>query len=190
MELYIKNMVCNRCIKVVRDELTKLGITVHQVELGKAEISFDEKKISSDAIRHTLETNGFEVLESKKAKMVEKIKGLIIDLIYKEKLEFFEMNISQYLESKMAKDYSVLTSLFSSVENITIEKYLIYQKIERAKELLVYDELSLSEIAYKLGYSSVQHLSNQFKKNTGLTPSHFKKIKDLKRYPIDQVKSK
>lgn len=187
MELYIKNMVCNRCIKVVKDELIKMGLTVEKIELGKVEISSPKYSPDLTQIKNVLEANGFELLEDKKAKVVEKIKNLVIELIYSDKLEFLPTTFSSYLEKKLAKDYSSLSNLFSSVENITIEKYIINQKIERVKELLVYNELTLSEIAFRLGYSSVQHLSNQFKKNTGLTPSHFKKIKELKRNPIDML---
>lgn len=188
MEIYIKNMVCNRCIKVVQDELTNLGITVLSIELGKVEIAFESEIVPISEIKKMLMNTGFELLEDKNAKLVEEIKKLILDLIYKDKLEFLDVNISNYLEDNLARDYSALSTLFSSVEDITIEKFIILQKIERVKELLVYNELSLSEISFKLGYSSVQHLSNQFKKSTGLTPSNFKKIKSLKRKPIDKIK--
>jgi AraC family transcriptional regulator len=188
MEIYVKNMVCNRCIKVVRDELEKIGVSISHIELGKISINDNQKVISTDQIKQALEKNGFELLENKTAKIVEKIKTLIIDLIYKEELEFLDINISAYLEKKIGRDYSYLSTLFSSLEHMTIEKFVILQKTERVKELLIYGELTLSEISYRLGYSSVQHLSNQFKKTTGLTPTHFKKIKELRRKPIDNIK--
>lgn len=188
MDLYIKNMVCNRCIKVVKDEFEKAGLEIKAITLGKVSIDAKSTHLTKQDISDILTLNGFELLEDKKAKTVETIKNEIIKLIYNDKLEYLNVNLSQYLKKKLAKDYSYLSTLFSQVENITLEHYVILQKIERVKELIVYDELTLSEISYQLGYSSLQHLSNQFKKITGLTPSHFKKIGAEKRKPLDQVK--
>ena len=177
-------MVCSRCIRVVRDELIQFGLDVIDVQLGKvilAKIPQNLKKLNNH-----LKLNGFELLEDKNAKIVESIKSQILELIYSNSLEEMEINLSQYLAKHLGKDYSTLSKLFSDIESITIEKYFILNKVERVKELMVYNELTLSEIAYKLGYSSVQHLSNQFKKTTGLSPSHFNKSKQSRR-PLDAL---
>ena len=185
-ELHIKNMVCNRCVKVVHDELEKLGCTVHSVELGKAVVSFPEEK-TLEPIKMILEENGFELIEDKKAQLVDTIKTTIIELIYQNKLEEMNVNFSDYLAEKLDKDYHYLTSLFSSMTGITIEKFFILQRVERVKEWLFYNDFTLSEMAFKLGYSSVAHLSNQFKQVTGLTPTLFKKSKIQPRKPLDQL---
>lgn len=187
MRLYIKNMVCDRCILVVRQQLDKHGVSYNNIQLGEVELSGqpDEKQLQS--LRAELHDSGFEVLDDKKSRTVEKIKNAIIQLIHGTNEVELTKKLSVILEEKLQMDYSYLTSLFSSTEGVTIEKYVILQRIEKAKELLIYDELSLSEIADKLGYSSVQHLSQQFKKTTGLTPSHFKQLKENKRKPLDKV---
>jgi AraC family transcriptional regulator len=186
--LYIKNMVCPRCIKVVKEELNKLGLNVISVELGEATVETNNYSISTNEIKKILENNGFELLDDKQGKLVEKIKTLIIDKIQNSKpgdLEKF--NFSKYLSDNLNVTYQYLSHLFSSLEDSTIEKYIIHQKIEKVKELLVYNELTLSEISYNLGYSSVQHLSNQFKQVTGFTPSYYKNLRDKKRIPLDKV---
>ncbi len=184
--IYIKNMVCNRCIMVVETELQKLGIHYTSVELG--EVSIDqplsaEKKAS---LKSVLESLGFELIDDKKSRLIEQIKVLIIDLV-QQKDGALDTPLSHYITQHIHHDYQYLSNLFSEVEGITIEKYFILQKIEKVKELLVYDELTLSEIAYRLNYSSTAYLSSQFKKVTGLTPSHFKKIGTEKRKPLDKV---
>lgn len=178
-------MVCNRCVKVVKDELHKLGYSVESIDLGEAVIS-SENKIDLNEIKAVLEENGFELLDDKNSRLIEQIKVIIIDAIHRNEGDL-HINFSKYISEKIALSYQYISSLFSSIEGVTIEKFIINQKIEKAKELLVYDELNLSEISYRLGYSSVQHLSNQFKKVTGLTPSHFKKLKENKRLPLDKV---
>ena len=185
--LHIKNMVCNRCIKVVKEELAGLGYTIKNIELG--EVVLKEKLAVNDLekITQVLSDNGFELIDDRKSQIINRIKTLIIEFIHYDREKPDYMNLSEFLAKELAHDYSYLSNLFSSVEGITIEKYLINQKVEKVKELLVYDELSLNEISYQLGYSSVQHLSTQFKKITGLTPSHFKKIKNKKRNPLDRV---
>jgi len=184
--LFIKNMVCNRCIMVVQNELDKLGLPAISVKLGEIifekEPAFEEKKHLAEA----LSALGFEMIDDKKSRIIEKIKNTIIELVHHQDNEA-KTNLSDILSTALHHDYNYLSNLFSEVEGTTIEKYFIAQKIERVKELLVYDELSLSEIAFQLNYSSVAYLSNQFKKTTGLTPSHFKKIKEEKRKPLDQV---
>lgn len=180
-------MVCNRCIKVVRDELTDLGYTINLIELGKVVLmeEIDDKKM--EQIREVLTDNGFELIDDKKSELINKIKTLIIEYIHYDRESPAYLNLSEILSKELGYDYSYLSHLFSRVEGITIEKYLILQKVEKVKELLVYEEFTLSEISYQLGYSSSQHLSRQFKEISGLTPSHFKTIKVQKRKPLDKV---
>jgi len=186
--LYVKNMVCERCIRVVREELEKIGLQLCHIELGKVEIEQVNKNLPLDTIRRVLLDNGFDLIEDKKAKLIEAIKNNIILLIHQDaEVQPLNMNYSDYLSQQLAVDYHYLSGLFSSVENITIEQYIILQKIERAKELLKYNEDTLSEIAYKLGYSSVQHLSNQFKKVTGMTASQFRNMTTNLRKPLDKL---
>lgn len=185
--IHIKNMVCNRCIKVVAEELSKLGISPVSIELGKVELNNPLNEADIVKLKEVLSENGFELIDDKKSLTIEKIKILVIELIHYQKEKAQHINLSDFIAEEIGYDYAYLSNLFSSVTGTTIEKYLINQKIEKVKELLVYDELSLNEIAFQLGYSSVQHLSSQFKKITGLTPSHFKKIKDGKRKPLDKI---
>ncbi|WP_299824701.1 AraC family transcriptional regulator [uncultured Pontibacter sp.] len=189
LKLYIKNMVCDRCNRVVAEELAALGYQVVQVSLGEAEISKADNAFDLDKIRETLIANGFELLDDRKTQLIEQVKVAIIELVHRQGEADLHINTSDYLSEKLHLEYSYISSLFSAHEGITIEKYLILQRVERVKELLVYNELSLKEIAYQLGYSSVAHLSNQFKKVTGLTPSYFKEVKDNKRKTIDQVQN-
>lgn len=185
--LHIKNMVCNRCIKVVNDEFTKLNLTISSIELGVVVLDAALSEIQMTEVKTVLDQNGFELIDDKRGQLVDGIKTLIIEKIHHSESMDETVNSSDYLSGALGYDYSYLSKLFSSVEGQTIEKYIIHQKIERAKELLAYNELSLKEIAWQLGYSSVQHLSNQFKKITGLTPSHFRQLKDYKRKPLDKV---
>lgn len=186
MILYIKNMVCDRCKMVVKSELEKLGLKLLLVDLGKVEIitTIDENK--KKEISKTLITLGFELIDDKKSRIIEKIKTLLRDLTQNKNANL-NQNLSTYIADNIHHDYSKLSNLFSEVEGISIEKYYINLKIEKAKELIMYDELSLSEIADLLNYSSVAHLSNQFKKITGFTPTHFKQIKEVKRVQIDKI---
>jgi AraC-like DNA-binding protein len=186
--LHIKNMVCDRCIRVVREELERTGYKVEDVKLGEVKINSGSKEIDLNEISKVLEENGFELLGDKQAKLIEDVKIALINLIYNHPEMLEKISLSKYLADKFHSSYQHISSLFSSKEGITIERYFINQKTEKAKELLVYNELTLSEISYQLGYSSVQHLSNQFKKITGFTPSDFKKLRDKKRLPLDKVK--
>ncbi|MCW3107491.1 MAG: helix-turn-helix transcriptional regulator [Segetibacter sp.] len=186
MHLYIKNMVCNRCILVVRQELEKLNIASCTVTLGEVETEAELTKEKINQLANNLAALGFELLDNSKQQLIEKIKNIIIQQVHYSDEES-QYNYSEILSKALHKDYSYLSSLFSEVEGITIEKYIINQKIEKVKELIIYDELSLSEIAFKLGYSSVAHLSTQFKKVTGLTPSHFKQVGQNKRKPLDKI---
>lgn len=185
--LYIKNMVCNRCIKVVKDEFVKLNLNIEEIELGKVIISSEIPQDKIEQVKKVLDENGFELIDDKKSKLIEKIKRVVIKRIHHGEEIPETKNCSDIISFDVGYDYSYLSNLFSSVEGITIEKYIILQKVERIKELLVYNQLSIKEIAFQLNYSSVQHLSNQFKKITGLTPSHFKKLKENKRKPLDEV---
>lgn len=184
--LNIKNMVCNRCIMAVKGELEKLGLAPDHVQLG--EVTFEQELTSGqkEAIEQALVPLGFALIDDKKSRLIERIKNLIIELVHHRNNEL-QTNLSDYLSAQLHHDYPYLSALFSEVEGNTIEKYYIAQKIERVKELLVYDELSLSEIAFLLNYSSVAHLSSQFKKVTGLTPSFFKQIRLEKRKSLDQL---
>lgn len=186
MNLYIKNMVCNRCILVVKQELEKLSIGSCRVTLGEVETDTQPPKEKVEQLSKNLGALGFELLDNSKQQLIEKIKNIIIQQVHHSEEEN-RYNFSEILSKSLHKDYSYLSSLFSNVEGITIEKYTINQKIEKVKELIIYDELSLSEIAYKLGYSSVAHLSNQFKKVTGLTPSYFKQVGKNKRNSLDKI---
>jgi len=180
-------MVCKRCLKVVKEEFDKLGLEIDDIELGKVSVSSEPDNKKTEEIRHVLLENGFELIDDRKSRLIDNIKTLIIEKVHYSGDEQRPVNTSEYITSRLGYDYSYLSSLFSSVEGITIEKYIINQKTEKIKELLIYDEQSLKEIAWQLGYSSVQHLSNQFKKVTGLSPSHFKKLKDKKRKALDEV---
>jgi YesN/AraC family two-component response regulator len=177
--IFIKNMVCDRCIMVVQNELEKLGLDAKNIKLGEVILSKEITSLEKENLSKTLEPLGFEVIDDKKGRIIEKIKNIIIDLVHHQDSDV-KTNLSDVLSDKLHHDYNYLSNLFSEVEGTTIEKYFIAQKVEKVKELLVYDELSLSEIANRLNYSSVAYLSNQFKKVTGLTPSHFKQIKEDK----------
>ncbi len=179
-------MVCNRCIMVVQNEFDKLGLKINNITLGEVTLDRELDDNRKNAIQSALESLGFELIDDKKSRLIEKIKTTIIDLVHIQDNESKE-NLSDLLSKEVNQDYNYLSNLFSDIEGTTIEKYFIAQKIEKVKELLVYDELSLSEIAFRLNYSSVAYLSNQFKKVTGLTPSHFKQIKEDKRKPLDEV---
>src|SRR5690606_25162291 len=177
-KINIKNMVCNRCIMVVQNELDKLGFDVKNIKLGEVILDKEPTPEEIKKLEKALIPLGFEIIEQKK--------NVIIDLVHHQDNDS-KTNLSEVLSEKLNHDYNYLSNLFSEVEGTTIEKYFIAQKVEKVKELLVYDELSLSEIAFRLNYSSVAYLSNQFKKITGLTPSHFKQIKEDKRKPLDEV---
>jgi AraC-like DNA-binding protein len=186
--LYIKNMVCNRCIKVVKDEFEKLNIKVKNISLGEVETEKEISELPLNKISDILIKNGFELIDDSNSRIIEKIKKEIISVIqHYEDEDLTKINFPKYLADKVNKDYNYLSSLFSKTEGITIEHFIILQKIEKVKEYLKYNELTLSEIAYKLGYSSVQHLSRQFKKNTGLTASEFKTNLFVKRKPLDAI---
>lgn len=186
MKLYIKYMVSIRCKMVVKAELDRQGIRHSVVELGEVEIfdPFDEEQIA--ALGQSLLKSGLELMEDKKAILIQRIKNVIIEMVHYAD-EMPAIKNSAYISQALHHDYTYLANLFSESTGTTIEQFIILHKIEKVKELLLYDELNLTEISYKLSYSSVAHLSNQFKKITGLTPSYFKKIGQKRRHPLEDV---
>ena len=188
MTLNIRNMVCDRCKRVVREELEKLGLTVDRVELGEVDIANLPETLTLNDVRQTLQTNGFDLIDDKKGSIVEHIKVLLINEIQYLKGERLPSeNVSTFLERKLGYEYSYLSGLFSASEGHTLEKYIIALKIEKVKEWLRYDELTLSEIAWRLSYSSVQHLSTQFRQVTGQTPGQFRKAMQGNRQNLDTL---
>jgi AraC-like DNA-binding protein len=186
MVLNIKNMVCPRCITAVEHVFAESGFKNFRVTLGTVEVEeIDTAK--KDLLNQKLLPLGFELIDDRKSRIIESIKNLIIQKIHHQNLEEITVNWSDLITDKLPFDYKYLSRLFSSVEGITIEQFIIRQKIEKAKELLVYDEFTLSQISYKLGYSSIAHLSNQFKTVTGMTPRDFKSIGIENRKPLNEV---
>lgn len=184
MKIRIRNMVCNRCIMVVKDEFEKAGIFPVKVELGEVELDAVPAEETLLQLDTRLQELGFERIDDRRLALSEQIRTLIIRLVHEQDGKLSE-NLSAYLSSRLPYDYKYLSALFSETEGTSIEKYFIAQKTERVKELLAYDELSLSEIAFRLHYSSVAHLSNQFKKVTGITPGHFRS--NGRRKALDEV---
>ncbi len=186
MKLYIKYMVSIRCKMMVKEELKKLGLHFVTVDLGEADIMEDITVQQREQIKIALLKSGLELMDDKKAMLIEKIKNVIIEMIhYSDELP--KVKFSDYLNEKLNYDYTYLANLFSETEGTTIEHFILRHKIERVKELIIYDELNLTEIAWKLHYSSVAHLSHQFKKITGLTPSFFKSLKNKKRSTLENL---
>lgn len=179
-------MVCIRCQMVVKSELEKLGLLYADVKIGEADIIGDIPPEQLSQLDVALRKSGLQLMDDKKSILVEKIKSAIIELVHYTE-EQIKVNLSDYLSEKLQYDYTYLANLFSDVKGITIEKFYLTHKIEKVKELIVYDELNLSEIAFKMHYSSVAHLSNQFKKFTGLTPSHFKQLKNKRRGTLEDI---
>jgi AraC-like DNA-binding protein len=176
MKVYIKNMACECCIAFVQDELEKLDISVQTIDIGEATLQEDISKEQRAQLNTAIKRAGLEVIENKEGLLLDKIKKAISDYVSKSK-EKPGVNLSSYLSKQLHHDYAYLTRFFSAMEARTIEQYLISYKIDKVKELLVFNEYTLTEIADKLHYSSVAHLSAQFKKITGLTPSHFKNLR-------------
>jgi len=185
LKLYIKYMVSSRCKMLVKEELKKLGLH-YIVDMGSVDIMENITGEQREQIRVALLQSGLELMDDKKAVLIEKIKNVIIEMVHYTD-EMPKTNFSDFLSEKLNHDYTYLANLFSEVEGTTIEKFIISHKIERVKELIIYDELNLTEIAWMMHYSSVAHLSNQFKKITGLSPSHFKQLKDKRRSPIEEI---
>ena len=179
-------MVSDRCKNAVKEELRKLDIHFIIVELGEVEIMENISTEQRLRLKSGLQLSGLELLDDRRSVLIEKIKNAIISMVH-HRDEKIEMTFSNFLSEKLNHDYTYMSNLFSEVQGITIEKFIIAHKIERIKELIMYDELNITEIAAKMNYSSVAHLSNQFKKATGFSPSHFKKLKDKRRSPIEQI---
>lgn len=186
MTLHIKNMVCPRCVAAVRNVLERLGLKVASVELGRAEIKGEADDLAKREIARQLKAEGFELLEDRRSRIIEAAKNAIVELLYTHEA-MPEVNLSEYLADRLHIEYKYLSTLFSQTQGYTVERYFIIQKIERVKELLIYDELTLSQIAYRLGYSSVAHLSTQFKRETGLTPSRYKQTGRRERRSLDEL---
>jgi AraC-like DNA-binding protein len=179
-------MVSLRCKMLVKDELKKLGIAYSNINLGQVELAEDISRSQLEDVRTALKLSGLELMDDKKSVLIEKIKDVVIEMVHYED-ELPKVNFSDYLTEKLGYNYTYLANLFSETEGTTIEHFIIIHKIERVKELIIYDELNLTEIAWKLHYSSVAHLSNQFKKITGLTPSFFKSLKNKKRSNLENL---
>lgn len=186
MKIYIKNMVCIRCQMVVKAELDNLGLHYVDVKIGEANVIENIQPEQMNQLDIALRKSGLQLMDDKKSILVEKIKSAIIELVHYTD-EQIKVNLSDFLSDKLNHDYTYLSNLFSEVKGTTIEKFYLAHKIEKVKELIVYDELNITEIAYKMHYSSVAHLSNQFKKITGLTPSHFKKLRNKRRGTLEDV---
>ncbi|WP_291125105.1 helix-turn-helix domain-containing protein [Flavobacterium sp. UBA6031] len=186
MKLYIKYMVSARCKMVVKEELKKLGLHFIVVDLGEVDIMENISGEEREQVKAALLNVGFELMDDKRAVLIERIKNVIIEMVHHTD-EPIKVNFSDYLSEKLNHDYTYLANLFSEVQGTTIEQFVISHKIERIKELIIYDELNITEIAWKMNYSSVAHLSNQFKKATGLSPSHFKQLKDKRRNQLEDI---
>lgn len=186
MKLFIKYMVSLRCKMLVKEELRKLGLHFIVVDLGEIEIMETISPETREQLKASLMESGLELMDDKRAILIEKIKNVITEMIhYADELP--AINYSDFISQKLQYDYTYLSNIFSEVKGITIQQFIIIHKIERVKELMLYDELNLTEISYKLNYSSVAHLSNQFKKVTGLSPSQFRLLKDKRRKPIEEI---
>jgi AraC-like DNA-binding protein len=186
LKLFIKYMVSNRCKMAVKTALKTLGLHFIFVDLGEVEIMENLSPQQRELLIIALQRSGLELMDDKRAILIEKIKTAIIEMIHHTD-EILKINFSAFISEKLHHDYTYLANLFSEVQGTTIEQFIISNKIERIKELIIYDELNITEIAWKMNYSSVAHLSNQFKKVTGLTPSHFKQLKDKRRSPIEEL---
>jgi AraC-like DNA-binding protein len=186
MKLYIKFMVSLRCKMIVKEELQKLGLKYVVIDLGVVEVMEEITQDQRELLKANLLRSGLELLDDKRSILIEKIKNVITELIhYSDELP--RVNYSDYISEKLGYDYTYLSNIFSEVKGTTIQQFIIINKIERVKELLLYDELNLTEIAYKLHYSSVAHLSNQFKKITGLSPSFFKQLKQKRKGNLENL---
>ncbi len=180
-------MVSARCKMAVKEELKKLGLHFIVVDLGEVEIMETLSAEQREQLKTGLLNSGLELMDDKRAMLIEKIKNVIVEMVHHSSDEVRKVNFSDFLSEKLNHDYTYMANLFSEVQGTTIEQFIIAHKVERIKELIIYGELNITEIAWKMNYSSVAHLSNQFKKMTGLSPSHFKQLKDKKRSPIEEV---
>ena len=186
LKLYIKYMVSIRCKMLVKSELDKMGLHYKVVDLGEVEIEENITPKQREQLKNSLLTSGLDLMDDKRSMLIEKIKTIIIEMVHYED-EFPKTKNSEYISKKLNHNYTYLANLFSEATGTTIEHFIIIHKIERAKELIIYDELNLTEIAWKLNYSSMAHLSNQFKKTTGLTPSFFKQLKTKRLNSLEDL---
>ena len=186
MKIYVKYMVSLRCKMAVKEELKKLGLHFIVVDLGEIEIMEELSDLQREELKTALHDSGLELMDDKRAVLIERIRNVIIEMIHYTD-EMPKVKYSEYISEKLNYDYTYLSNLFSEVKGVTIQQFIIMHKIEKAKELLLYDEINLTEISYRLQYSSVAHLSNQFKKITGLTPSEFKRLRTRHRDPIEDI---
>ena len=186
MKLHIKYMLSNRSKAEAKEELKKLGLHFIFLDLGEVEVMETLTALQLDSLKIALLGIGLELMDNKKAMLIEKIKNVVIEMVHHSD-EMMKINFSQFVSEKLNYDYTYLANLFSTVQGTTIEQFIISHKVERIKELMAYDELNITEIAFKMNYSSVAHLSNQFKKVTGLSPMHFKQLKNKNRNPIEDV---
>jgi len=187
LTLSIRNMVCDRCIRVVREEFEQLGLDVRRVDLGEAEIAPGSRPIDLSRVERVLVENGFELIQDRRKKLIEDIRLAIVRVLHSGEPLPAGFKLSRHVSRAVGEPYHSLSSLFSSVEGTTIEHFFILQKVERVKELLKYGDTPLKNIAWDLGYSSTQHLSNQFKQVTGMTPSEFRRLGKGLRVPLDRV---
>lgn len=186
MKLFIKYMVSVRCKMMVKEALKKMGLHFVVIDLGEVEIMENLTETQRLELKTILFKSGLELMDNKKAMLIERIKNVIVEMVHHTD-ELIKFNFSDYLSEKLQYDYTYLANLFSEVQGTTIEKFIISHKVERIKELIIYGEWNISEIAYRMNYSSVAHLSSQFKKVTGLSPSHFKQLKNKRRSPIENI---
>ena len=187
MRLFIKNMVCQRCILAVKSEAEKLGILNAEISLGQMKFHKAEPDAQvMEKFKLALRNLGFEIIDDKRSRLIEQVKNIVIEKIHHNQDEL-RNNWSEIIAAELHYEYNYISNLFSSVEGITIEQYIIRQKIEKVKELLFYDELTLTEISYRMGYSSAAYLTNQFKKVSGMTPGQFRKLLFKNRSPIDNL---
>jgi AraC-like DNA-binding protein len=186
MRIFIKNMVCGRCIAAVSNIFNEINVEVKNISLGEIETAYDISEEKLEILEDLLEKTGFERIKDSAHQLIERIKNLIIQKISETDIDE-NFLLSDFLSNRLHKDYSTLSKTFSQNENLTVEQFFILQKIEKVKELLLYNEFTLTEIAGKLGYKSVQHLSSQFRNVTGFTPTEFKKLKVHNRKPLDQI---
>jgi len=187
MILYVKNMVCDRCIMIVDQQLNQLGFSVKDISLGKVEVEPEPGSAQLQDIGAALQVLGFELIDKGRDQLIEQVKNEVINLVHYSDLNEIKQSLMHIIAGRLNKEYTYLSRLFSDGEGITIERYIIQQKIEKVKELLEYGELNLNEISYKMGYSSSAHLSAQFKTITGMSPSKYKSATDQNRKPLDRV---
>jgi AraC family transcriptional regulator len=185
-DLAIKNMICSRCLKVIRQDLESIGVELLELRLGKIRIKYPKDKVTLKQIEEFLELDEFELVKDRSEMISEEVKLVLIEMVNNLPIDRTQ-KLSDFLSEKLHRDYWTLSKTFSKTEGTTIERYLILLRVEKAKELIEYDEMNFSEIAYELGYNSTNHLSGQFKQVTGMSMSEYKQLKDKSRSPLDKI---